>query len=110
MFAKTVTQPLFPSVIWIHDVEPSIAKPLNQRLIASLGRLSPQPPGQSGKGWQTDQVLHEHSEFQDLVKIIKTGSKAVLDKYEIDYGDFEITGCWANMGQHGPQWQPSYLA
>ena len=102
MFTKTAAQPLFPSVIWVHDLDPKIAGPLNQRLTAELDRLVPADPSRPpGKGWQTDQSLHQRAEFQELVQIFQAASKSILEKYEIDYGGFEITGCWANISPKG---------
>ncbi len=102
MFDKIAPQPLFASTIWIHQVKPEIAAPLNENLARHIDRLiSPKPPRRPGETWQTEARLHTLPEFQDLMRVFMTASKGVLDKLEIEYGDFEITGCWANVNPKG---------
>ena len=102
MFEKITPQPLFPTFIWMHQVDPKVAGPLNEKLRRDIDRLiSPKPPLKPGGTWQTEARLHTLEEFQDLVRIFMTASKGVLDQYEIDYGDIEITGCWANVNPKG---------
>ncbi|MFQ5776026.1 MAG: 2OG-Fe(II) oxygenase family protein [Kiloniellaceae bacterium] len=102
MFERITAQPLFPSTIWIHEVKPDVAAPLNDRLARTIDRLiSPKPPRGPGQTWQTEARLHRLEEFRDLVAIFKAAAKGVLDRLEVDYGEFEITGCWANVNPTG---------
>ena len=102
MFAQVTEQPIFPTTIWVFDLEPEIAGPMNGRLLKDLNDLtSPRPPLVPGQNWQTDQTLHECPEFAELVDIFMKVSRNVLDKIEIDYEELEITGCWANMNPKG---------
>ncbi|MFQ5773211.1 MAG: 2OG-Fe(II) oxygenase family protein [Kiloniellaceae bacterium] len=112
MFAKVTTQPFFPTCVWVHDLEPEIAAPLNRRLFQVLDELTaPRPPLAPGQGWQTDQTLHELPEFKDLVELFEFASKAILDQYQVRYESFLITGCWANIsppgGFHIPHLHPN---
>lgn len=102
MFSKITPEPLFPSTIWIHDVQPEITGPLNLRLKAELERmLGEKPPRAAGETWQTEASLHERAEFRELADLFRAAAKGVLDQYQIQYGEFEITGCWANINPKG---------
>ncbi len=102
MFDKIAPEHLFPSPIWIHDVKPEIAGPLNARLIDELDRLiAVKPPRAPGETWQTEATLHERPAFKELADIFRSAAKGVLDRLEIQYGPFEITGCWASMNPKG---------
>lgn len=102
MFARVTAQPLFPSTIWIHEVEPDVAVPLNDRLAREIDRLiSPKPPRAAGETWQTEARLQDLPAFKPLTDIFKAAAKGVLDQLAVDYGEFEITGCWANVNPKG---------
>ena len=102
MFENITAQPLFPSVVWIHTVKPEVAGPLNDHLAATIDRLiSPKPPRAPGETWQTDATLHERPEFQDLMTLFRAAAQGVLKQYDVDYGEFEITGAWANINPKG---------
>ncbi len=102
MFEKITPQPLFASTIWIHHLKAEVAGPLNQHLARQIDRLiSPKPPRAPGETWQTEARLHTLPEFSDLTALFMTAAKGVLEKLEIDYGEFEITGCWANVNPKG---------
>lgn len=101
MFQSVTAEALFPSVIWIHDLEPGIAEPLNQRLAAELDRLTAPRPARPSNTWQTDQTLHLRSEFQELLEIFRAAAIGVMGRLEVDYGEIEFTGCWANLNGRG---------
>jgi len=109
MFDSITEQSLFPTTIWIHDLEAERARTLNEQLFKDLDRLtSPRPPLQPGRNWQTDQILHRLEEFQDLVVVFKTATQAILDKMELEYDRFEITACWANISPKGAIHPPHF--
>ena len=98
MFKKVTPKQLFPTYIWSYDLEDEISASLNIDLMTSLDDLTPEKPKLApGEKWQTDQNLHEFEEFAELVKIFYAATTEVLDVLGVDYGGFEITGCWANI-------------
>jgi len=102
MFDKISPQALFPSTIWVHDVKPEVAGPLNARLIDELDRLLAAKPARApGETWQTEASLHERPAFKELADIMRAAAKSVLDRLDVQYGPFEITGCWANVNPKG---------
>ena len=101
MFERVAAEPLFPSMIWVHDLEPGISGPLNDRLAVEIDRLTTPRPPNPRNVWQTDQTLHLRPEFQELVEIFRAASLGVLAQLDVDYGDIEFTGCWANLNAKG---------
>lgn len=103
MFERVTAHQFFPTYVWVHDLKPEIYQRLNQQLLKDIDEMTaprPQlPPG--NHSWQTDQNLHEFEEFSELMGIVNGACTGVLDQLEIDYGLFEITGCWANMSPPG---------
>jgi len=107
MFKATQAVPLFPTMVWTHDLKPEVYEPMNKRMMAQLdAMLTPRPPLQTGQTWQTDQRLHELEAFADLVAIIETATNGVLDFLEVEHEGFQITGCWANVNPPGSPHSP----
>ena len=102
MFKNAVVKPIFPTNLWIYDLEPEIAEPLNRRLFQELDELtSPRPSLPPGKNWQTEQTLHELKQFSELVGIFLEACDQVLDAMEVEHDGFRVTGCWANFNPKG---------
>jgi len=102
MFSTASVETFFPTLVWVHDVEPERAGPLNTHLLERIEALtSPLPPLEPGEGWQTEQRLHLLDDFAELVQAIGLASKQVMDFLAVDSDGFEITGCWANMSPPG---------
>ncbi len=102
MFAKTEVKDLFPTPLWVADLEPDHARPLNEELGRVIYRITePRAPIPLGSTWQTDPVLHTRGEFAEFVKLARGAAKAALDFLQISAEAFEITGCWANINPQG---------
>jgi len=105
-------QPFFPTYVWVHDLDPVVAEPLNRELLDAVEKLTaPRPPLPPGQGWQTDQTLHERPEFAGLVDIFMTAARRAIDGYQIKGESLMVTGCWANLsppgGFHIPHLHPN---
>ena len=102
MFKNAVVNPIFPTNLWIFDLEPEIAEPLNRRLSQDLDELTgPRPALAPGKKWQTEHTLHELKQFSELVGIFLESCDQVLDAMEVEHDGFRITGCWGNINPTG---------
>lgn len=102
MFATAIAQPLFPTHIWMHSLPPQDARRINRSVLDCLGPLMGSPDGGgAGRTRQSAQDLHRFEEFSELVGIFNHASRAVLDAMRVTYSDFQITGCWANIGGPG---------
>lgn len=104
MFEQAIAQPLFPTHLWIHKLKSETSERMNQSILQTLGRIL--PAAESGSGTRTrqsSQDLHLIPEFAELVEVIRFATRGVLDAMQTKYEDFEITGCWANIGAPGSQ-------
>ncbi|MHC4984268.1 MAG: 2OG-Fe(II) oxygenase family protein [Planctomycetota bacterium] len=101
-FATFEPRPFFPTYVRVMDLKPEVHEPLNRQILKDLNELTaPRPERHPGQNWQTEQTLHEFDEFGELVDIFKSAAARVLDELEVEYGAFEITGCWANINPRG---------
>ncbi len=99
---KQEVQELFPTPIWIVDLEPVQAAALNISLKAEIERLiSPRPTIPPGSNWQTPQDLHTKPAFAEFVKLVETAARGVARYLQIDQYPMTITGCWANINPRG---------
>jgi uncharacterized protein (TIGR02466 family) len=102
LFEKTQALTLFPTFVWVHDLPAGPAQAFNAHLEAAVLRLiEPRPKLQPGQTWQTHQDLHLRPEFAELARLIRSAATGVLEYLQVEYADFEITGCWANVNPDG---------
>ncbi len=107
MDAKMVPVQIFPTVVWAWDLPQGPA--MNGGLAAFVdGLLTPRPPVAPGASWQTAQDLQERPELAELVAAIRSAGETVLNELRVQYEDFEITGCWANIAPPGGAHQPHH--
>ena len=112
MFANLEVKDVFPTPLWIADLEPGRAGLLNEQLKSEIYRLTePRKEIPIGGTWQTDPVLHQRKEFAEFTKLVNQAAKAALDFLTIRHDGFDITGCWANInplgGQNSPHLHPN---
>lgn len=114
--SETAIHNLFSTPVWVIDLEPSVYEKLNADILRNLDEMiGERPPVPIGGTLQTDNDLHTFDEFSDLTDRILEGTEAVLKFLQIDYENFEITGCWANInpvgGMNTPHTHPNnYLS
>ncbi len=97
-FANTQLLQLFPTCVWLHDLRPEDYEPINRRIAPVIRDLvADKRPFLANLTWQTHHDLHRHEAFAELTAFAGTAVRGVLDHLQVDYGDFEITGCWANV-------------
>ena len=64
---KQEVQELFPTPLWVVDLEPAEAAALNAKLKAEIERLiAPRPTIPPGSNWQTPQDLHTKPRLRRL--------------------------------------------
>ena len=109
MFIQKSAEPIFPTWIWIHDVDPALTGPMNGRLSEALDRmLRPWPTLPRGRNLQTDQVLHELPEFAELTEIMLAAADSAMEAMAAEHDGFCITGCWANINPKGAFHMPHH--
>ena len=115
-FADSRVFAMFPTCVWLHDLKPEDYQPINQRILPIIkDLLARQGELEANRTWQTHHDLHHREEFQDLIGFARTATRNVLDFLLVDYADFQITGCWANLNpprsEHRPHIHPNnYLS
>jgi uncharacterized protein (TIGR02466 family) len=107
---------MFPSLVWKIQLKRDLHQAINKNIVRLLERmrreLGPLPPGQ---GWQSEALLHQRDEFQELAACVMDAAKSVVTFLRIGYDEFEITGCWATVlakgGRHKAHTHPNnYLS
>jgi len=102
VFQDMTVKELFPTPVWLVDLQPQVYEPLNAFLLSRIESLvSPRPPIPIGSTWQSDPVLHRLDDFRAFTAIVREAVQGVMRFLELDAGAFEITGCWANINPTG---------
>ena len=102
MAAKTAVHELFRTPVWVVDLEPAVAVPINRRIEQMLNDMTgPRVATREGQTWQTRQDLHLAPEFAPLVEHLRQSARGALSFLDIEYEDFNLTGCWANINPPG---------
>lgn len=93
---------MFPTFVWVAEIEPRIHQGINENIIEHLDRLRQSKPALApGQSWQSDQGLHGMEEFRELVSCIDEVATTVLEFLKIGYDSYEITAFWANVSARG---------
>jgi uncharacterized protein (TIGR02466 family) len=102
MFASTKISEIFPTPIWVVDLEASVHEPLNAGILATVKKLAGDRPAiRPGATWQTDPYIHRLPEFAEIARIIRAAAEAAFDSLNIEKRPFSITGCWVNINPKG---------
>ncbi len=102
MYENMEVKDLFPTPLWIIDLQPDVAARLNESLLVEIHALTadrPQIP--IGSTWQTDPTLQNLAQFDEFTAIVRSAVRGALNFLDIQYDTFEITGCWANINPTG---------
>ncbi len=95
---------MFPTPLWVVDLDAAEGKRLNERLLAEIDKLlSPRPPVPRGGSWQTDPVLHRHPGFSELVELADRVAIGAMRFLAIKHPKARISGMWANINPRGGQ-------
>lgn len=95
---------MFPTPLWVVDLDAAEGKRLNERLVAEIDKLlSPRPPVPRGGSWQTDPVLHRHPGFADVVDLANRVATGAMRFLAVKHPKASISGMWANINPRGGQ-------
>lgn len=90
--------PMFPTLVWKVLLKAESRDAIEARILAALEGLRRDLPRlEPGRGWQSEQTLHEREEFRELASCVRDVAKSVLRFLRIGYERVEITGCWATV-------------
>ncbi|TMH24112.1 MAG: hypothetical protein E6H64_02010, partial [Betaproteobacteria bacterium] len=94
--------PMFPTLLWKILVKPELRDAIDAKILAMLESMRRDLPRlEPGRGWQSEQALHERAELQDLVACVSNATRSILRFLQIGHEAFEITGCWATVLARG---------
>ncbi|MBI2754734.1 MAG: 2OG-Fe(II) oxygenase family protein [Betaproteobacteria bacterium] len=90
--------PMFPTLVWKVLLKAEARDAIGAKVLAALERMRRDLPKlEPGRGWQSEQTLHQREEFRDLAACVRDVAKSTLRFLRIGYEPFEITGCWATV-------------
>ncbi|MEQ9643750.1 MAG: 2OG-Fe(II) oxygenase family protein [Alphaproteobacteria bacterium] len=93
---------LFRTPVWVVDLDPKVAAPLNRQIMAMLDEMTGERVAKrAGQTWQTRQDLHTTKPLKPLVDHLRSTVRGALTFLDVEYEDFNITGCWANINPPG---------
>ena len=90
--------PMFPTLLWKIAINPELRDAIDAGILALLESMRRDLQRlEAGRGWQSEQTLHEREELRDLVACVSNATRSVLRFLRIGDEAFEITGCWATV-------------
>lgn len=99
---KQKVDDLFPTPVWILDIESEDVGPFNAKLKAEIEKIiSPRPKVPSGSNWQTPHDLHTRPAFAEFTGFVELAARSVAQFLNQERYPMMITGCWANINPPG---------
>ena len=93
MFQYLSVEELFPTPLWVIDLDKGPSERLKRDLMHDIHRLTePREPVGIGGSWQTDPILHRLPEFADFMSLVRKAAKGAVDFLDIEYRGFTVTG------------------
>lgn len=97
-FSNQEVLPLFPTMVWKWQLDPTTHEPLNAKIMHILnGKTADAPPLDPGGMWQTGHRFHKHEGMELFCNMLQGSVSGVLQSLKVEHSGFEITGCWANI-------------
>lgn len=102
MFKKTSVEQIFPTPLWIADLEPAPAARLNRDLKAAiLALIEPRAEIPRGTNWQTEPVLQDRPEFADFTTLVTKAAHGAMSTMRLRPAELVLTGMWGNVNPPG---------
>jgi len=109
MFTESSIVNLFPIPVWVHMLGDEQAASVNRSALDLIEVLkAEQSDFTPGVSWQSPNDLQKRPELDELNGHVGTATSAILEHLKVEYGDFLITGCWANVMPKGASPQGSH--
>jgi uncharacterized protein (TIGR02466 family) len=90
--------PMFPTLVWKILLKVELRDAIEARVLPILDQLRRNMPTLNpGDGWQSEQTLHQHDEFRELISCVGNATRSILRFLRVGQEAFEITGCWATV-------------
>jgi uncharacterized protein (TIGR02466 family) len=102
MKVKQQVREHFPTPLWVLDIDPVEAAPLNAKLKAEIDKIiSPRPNVPTGSNWQTPHDLHTRPAFAEFTGFVEVAARSIAQYLQLEQYPMMITGCWANINPPG---------
>ena len=99
---------LFPTPVWVRQLEPETASRVNRDAMALIETFRPTATGTKAGGWATPTDLQDRPELQELMGCVRETATQALAALGVEHDGFLITGCWANIKPQGAG-HPSHI-
>jgi len=102
MFRAAEALTLFPTHVWVFDLETDEFEPINTRIMEQVTERLPDIAELSQTyALQSETNIHEDDYLSILNKYILTAGKNICDGLNLQCNYLTITGCWLNIGKPG---------
>ena len=98
MFEDTNVVEMFPTYLWVYDLEKERSGPICQKIFDSIQRdLPPDNELVGGHSIQSATKMHKKREFKGLMAHVDEAAKNVMKFLGQNPEPLIVTGCWANI-------------
>ena len=95
------TMNLFPTPLWLNQLEPAEFEPLNRDLLNFFETIRREEGFEHGARWQTPNNLQKRQEMGPFLDVARRFCLQSLEQLNVENRSFVFTGCWANIKPHG---------
>jgi len=99
---------LFPTPVWVTQLEPEAAGRINDNAMALIETFRPGATGSRAGGWATPTDLQDRPELEELMARVRQAATQAFEELSVDHSGFLVTGCWANVKPPGAG-HPSHI-
>ena len=91
---------LFPTPLWLNQLESAEFEPLNRELLSLFESIRREQGYEQGARWQTPNDLQKRPEMAPFLEVARRFCLQSLEQINVVNKDFIFTGCWANIKPH----------
>ncbi len=99
---------LFPTPVWVRQLEPEAAARINRDAMELIETFRPTASGTKAGGWATPTDLQDRPELQELMDCVRAAATEALAALSLEHEGILVTGCWANVKPPGAG-HPSHM-
>lgn len=102
MFRAAEALTLFPTHVWVFDLEPTEFEPMNAKIMDQVDARLPEIKSHSQTyALQSETNIHQADYLNLLNDKVKTAGSEICRGLNLSNPEMFITGCWLNIGKPG---------
>ena len=102
VFASQNIAELFPTLVWVFDLEAAHAERCNTALLRHLESIaSPRPTMPDDLSLQSENDLQMHPCFAPLNPAVDLAVRQIMTQLALQEAEFMVTGSWLNLSEPG---------